>query len=342
MHLSRRLLLVSSLWLIALTRGQAQNSRVTDGVTHTLFKPSAINPEADPKFDEPHWVYVQRDIVVQHDAKLPADRHELLLYIPGTAAPNAKELEPGKVRIYASHTFCLMAASLGYHVIALSYPNSLSASSCNKDQDPEAFEKFRLSIIQGGTSPHITVSRTNSIENRLIELLGVLAKKYPQEDWGDYRSADGSLKWEKIAVAGQSQGGGHAALIGIHHAVPRVICFGAPKDYSQALQKPAAWYLKPGATPKSAYFAFNHDQDRQGCTPPQQIENLKALTLDQFGPPAYVDGAAAPYGGSHILMTNYPGSKVDSLTAHATMLSPKNKERFGEVWKYLLTAETKK
>lgn len=340
-----RPLVAACLWLVLLTStplALAQNSRVTDGVTHTLFKPSALNPEADPKFDEPHWVYVQRDIVVQHDPKLPADRHQLLLFIPGTQPPNLKELEPGKVRIYASHGFCLMAASLGYHVISLSYPNSISASSCNKEQDPEAFEKFRLSIIQGGTSPHISISRTDSIENRLIELLATLAKRFPQEDWAAYRNEDGTPKWEKIAVAGQSQGGGHAALIGIHHKVPRVICFGAPKDYSIALQKPAAWYLKPSATPKSAWYAFNHDQDRQGCTPAQQIENLKVLKLDPFGPPTSVDSTSAPYGRSHILMTNHPGTQVDSLTAHATMLSMKNKERFGEVWKYMLTAETGK
>ncbi|MHB1078981.1 MAG: BPSS1187 family protein [Prosthecobacter sp.] len=343
MPLSRRLLF-SSLWLVAFATVPlcpAQNSRVTDGVTHTLFKPSAINPEVDKKFDEPHWVYVQRDIVVKQDPKLPADRHQLLLFIPGTQPPDLKELEPGKVRTYASHSFCLMAASLGYHVISLWYPNSLSASVCARDAEPGAFEKFRLTLIQGGTSPHITISRTDSIESRLIGLLRVLAKRFPQEDWGAYLNADGTPKWEKIAVAGQSQGGGHAALIGIHHQVPRVLCFGAPKDYSIALKKPAAWYLKPAATPKSAFYAFNHEQDLQGCTPAEQIANLKALKLDQFGPPTTVDGASPPFGNSHILMTNYPGTKVDSHTAHATMLSPKNKERFGDVWKYMLTAEAR-
>ena len=135
-----------------------------------------------------------------------------------------------------------------------------------------------------------------------------------------------------------AEGGGHAALIGIHHKVPRVLCFGAPKDYSIALKKPAAWYLKPSATPKSAFYAFNHEQDHQGCPPAEQILNLKALKLDQFGPPTSVDGATLPYGNAHILMTNFPGTKVDSHLAHGTMLSPKNKERYHEVWKYMLTA----
>ena len=74
-------------------------------------------------------------------------------------------------------------------------------------------------------------------------------------------------------MAGQSQGGGHAALLGIKHPVARVICFGAPKDFSLALTAPAAWLRLDSATPKSAFFAFNHDQDRQGCSPAQQAEN---------------------------------------------------------------------
>ncbi len=159
----------------------AETSKVFDGVNVTLIRPSTVDPASDKKFDEPHWIYVQHDIVLNHDAKLPADRHELLLYIPGTAPRSTKEPEPGHVAIHASHTFCLVAASLGYHVIAISYPNSLSASSCNNDAEPDAFEKFRMAIIQGGTTPHITVSRVDSIENRLIELLKSLAVDIPRK-----------------------------------------------------------------------------------------------------------------------------------------------------------------
>jgi len=310
--------------------------RVTDGVTNTPILPSSTSSEIR-EFDEPHWVYVRNDIILNHDSTLPADRRELLLYIPGTQPPHMKAPEPGHLAHHASHTFCLMAASLGYHVISLSYPNSLSASSCNNEPEPSAFEEFRLAIISGGATKHITVTRPNSIENRLIKLLSYLAQHNPQEGWDAFLNLDGSINWEKIAVAGQSQGGGHAALIGIHHHVSRVLCFGAPKDYSIALRAPAAWYLEDGATPKERYFAFNHEQDHQGCSPEHQLENLKALKLDQFGPPTLVDGISAPYNNTHILMTNYPGSTVDSATAHGTMLNPKNKDLFADVWKYMLT-----
>jgi len=308
----------------------------TDGVSYLPLRPSSTDPQITG-INDPHWVYVHHGIALEHNPNLPADRHQLLLWIPGTKPPNSKAPEPGKLTRGASHTFCLAAASLGYHVIALSYPNLLSASICNEDADPKAFENFRMAIIQGGNTPHLTVARSDSIENRLIKTLQTLAQRLPQEGWNEYLNPDHTIRWDKIAVSGQSQGGGHAALIGLHHKVARVLCFGAPKDYSMKLNAPAAWYATESATPKEVFFAFNHMQDRQGCTPEHQIDNLKALKLDQFGPMTYVDGAHAPFNNSHFLMTNWPGQFVDSQTAHATMINPKYKQMFGEVWVYMLT-----
>lgn len=316
----------------ALAQEDKQTQQALDGL---VIRPSTTDA-AIQEFDDPHWVYVNRDIVLKNDKQQPADRHELLLWIPGTRSPNAQEPPSGKVSRGGSHEFCKLAATLGYHVIALSYPNSISASATNKEPEPEAFEEFRMAIIQGGTTKHVTVSRVNSIENRLIKLLQLLKEKRAREGWAQFLNEDGSIKWGRIAVAGQSQGGGHAALIGIHHRVSRVLCFGAPRDYSVALQAPAAWYLKESATSKDRFFTFNHQQDRQGCTPAQQIENLRALKLDQFGGPVFVENSKTPFNQSRILMTNHPGTKVDSLTAHGTMISGKNKELFGDVWRYML------
>lgn len=325
--------------LICLTTIQAQ----TDSQTQQALDVLAIRPSstvADIKtFDDPHWVYVNRDIVLQKDASLPADRHELLLWIPGTQPPEAKEAPPGRAPRGGSDAFCKLTATLGYHVIAMSYPNTISASVTRNEPEPGAFEEFRMALIAGGTTQHISVSRVDSIENRLIKLLQQLAVKRAREEWSQFLNADGSIKWERLAVAGQSQGGGHAALIGIHHEVSRVLCFGSPKDYSIALRSPAAWYLKESATPKDRFFAFNHEQDHQGCTPDQQIENLKALKLDVYGPPVKVEDSKPPYNGSHILMTNHPGTKVDSRTAHSTMISGSNRRLFEPVWRYMLLHE---
>lgn len=332
---------LSALLLLCLTTLPAQT--VTDPQTQQASNGIPIRPSAADaaitEFDEPHWVYVNRDIVVKKDATLPAERRELLLWIPGTRPPDVAEPPSGRVQRSASNEFCKLASTLGYHVISLNYPNTVSAAVCRNDPDPAAFEEFRMAIIAGGATKHITVSRTDSIENRLIKLLQWLARQRAKEGWGQFLKDDGSIWWERVAVAGQSQGGGHAALIGVHHRVSRVLCFGAPKDHSLALGSPAAWYLKESATPKDRFFAFNHEQDRQGCTPAQQIENLKALKLDAYGPPVKVEDSMPPYGASRIFMTNHPGTEVDSRTAHGTMISGRNKALVEPVWRHMLLHE---
>lgn len=308
------------------------------GLTHEALEGVPILPSITDdrikSFNSPHYCYVDRRIILRHEQQLPSDRHELLLWIPGTSQSGEKERKGG------ADSFCKIAAELGYHVVILKYPNDVSASICGIDSNPSAFEDFRMALIAGGTTDHINISRSDSIENRLIRLLLHLKQTRPREDWGQFLTPSQSIKWETIAVAGQSQGGGHAALIAIKHHVSRVICTGSPKDYSKALNKPAAWYLEESATPKACFFSFTHEQDFQGCTPEQQMENLHALKLDSLGAPANVDNEPYPYHNTRILRTNYPGGKLESEMAHTSVMSSKNKAVFEKVWTYMLTEKT--
>ncbi len=301
--------------------------------------PSKTDPEIST-FDFPHYIFFNPDIVIAGKTNLPAERHQCLLFIPGTQPTGTKG---GK----GPSKFFEEAANLGYHVIKLTYPNDVAAAeACNKIRNPRSFEQFRMALIIGGSFNNpfkdITITRADSIENRLIKLLLYLKQARPQEHWEQFLNEDGSIKWESIAVAGQSQGGGHAALIAVKHRVARVICSGAPKDYNHILKKPAAWYHEVSATPKDRFFAFNHDQDGMGdCTPEEQRENLRALGLEKLGAPADVDTEKPPYHHTRILTTNYPGGKLASKEAHTTFLNPKNADVFRIVWDYVLTEPTK-
>jgi hypothetical protein len=308
------------------------------GVTEVAVRPSRTDP-AIRTFDEPHLVFVHRGIVVERAAGQPAARGELLLFLPGTSpAPAAGSAARGG-RPGAAE-FCHLAANLGYHAIFLRYPNAQSASACARDEDAGEFERFRLAIIRGGASRHITVAREESIEHRVIRLLAHLQQARPREDWARFLTAEGGIRWEKIAVAGQSQGGGHAVLIGLRHQVARVIATGAPKDFSVRHGRPAPWLGAAGsATPRGRFFTFNHVQDRQAATYAQQLENLRALGLAAFGPPVNVDTAAPPYGGTRILVTDFPGGRtLSSREAHTAVISGRNAAHFDPVWRYLLTA----
>jgi len=241
---------------------------------------SVIPSETDPEihqYNTPHWICVNREILLGQRTKV-RDRHQMLLFLPGTGGHGR-----------GAKAFLETGANLGYHCVELMYPDDVAAAEvCRDDPDPTAFEAFRLALIRGGASVHITVERTDSIENRLIKLLLHLRARRPLEDWGQF--LDGrEIAWERIAVAGQSQGGGHAGLIGVKYHVARVIMFGAPKDYSRARRQPAPWYSEEKATPIAAFFAINHRQDRQGCSFSEELENLHALGSDQLGPPVDVD-----------------------------------------------------
>lgn len=302
-------------------------------------KPSVADPRVKT-FDEPNWFYVERDIVVGHDKDLPGDRHQLLLWLVGTGGFG-----------HSAQGFANLSAKLGYHVITLMYPDDVPAAMCANDDDPKSFEKFRMAIIEGGDASYqrgrkeLSIDRAESVESRTIALLKYLQEKRPLEDWGQFLNADHKIKWDKVAIAGHSQGAGHAALIGIKHRVARVICFGGPKDYSKNFDAPAAWYSEKSATPKGRFFAFNHHQDPKGCTPEQLLMNLKALGLD--GSAAEVDQDHSPFHHAHVLFTSYPVLTVDgqdsegAKIAHASVINTKNAERLKDVWTYMLTAPVK-
>lgn len=199
-----------------------------------------------------------------------------------------------------------------------------------------------MAIIAGGTSRHITIDRTESIEHRLIKLLEELQRIRPREEWKQFLNASGGINWRAIAVAGQSQGGGHAALIATKHEVARVIATGAIKDYSLRHRRPATWLSAESATPPSRIFTFNHVQDRQAANLEQQRENNRALRLDTIAPEANVDTATPPYGHSRMLFTDFPGGKtLTSREAHTSVISSANAKVFEPVWRYMLTAEVK-
>jgi len=293
-------------------------------------RPSATDPDIQT-FDYPHAVY------------FPArnrQRNQLLLFIPGTQ-PHDKKGDPEKP---SAIRFCKNAALSGYHVVYLMYPNDVAAAeACRDKPDPDAFSLFRWALIEGGSNAYISVPRSESIENRATKLMLYLQHEHPNQNWGQF-VVNGQVAWEKVAVAGKSQGGGHAAIIATRYLVARVLCFGAPKDYSRYSHAPAKWY-ESSVTPMSRYFAFNNYQDNQGCSPDQQLENIKKLGIDKVGGIADVDKEPRPFHHAHVLFTNWPGTPTDSLTAHVSMIGTKamtaaGTPLFRPVWLYMLNAPT--
>ncbi len=315
--------------LLALFLAAAQLQRVEfPDVTRITVKPS-LTDHAINTFDSDSAAYI---------CPKATPRERLLVFLAGTGGT-------GTGAVY----FCSTAAEQGYHAVNVTYPSSIAATIVRNESDRNAFFNLRLEIIEGGDkSKFIEVNRANSIENRLIKLLHYLDKNRPAEKWGQYLDRSGQPIWAKIAVAGHSQGAGHAAVIGTLHEVDRVVMTGGPKDYDRQAGKPAAWYSMPPKTPINRFFNFNHIQDRQGADYDEQLEVCRVMGMDKAGAPVNVDAEKPPFKHTRILTTNYPGTALESGPAHVSVMSdgatPRTKDGsllFKPVWVYMLTEPVK-
>jgi hypothetical protein len=285
---------------------------------------STLPKELDPritKFDQPHVSWLPSG---------SAPRNQLLLFLPGTGGKPKPAMPLART-----------AASLGYHVISLMYHDgAASQKNCAKSPDPDAYMKFRLAIFRGGDFHKFHVNREDSIEERLTRLLRHLVARQPGKGWDQYVGNRGEINWEKIAVAGLSQGGGHAFVISKFHRVARVLMFGSPKDYSLYYKAPAHGFDSATKTPLDRYFAFNHMRDNgNGCTHDQQAEIFRQMGLAKLGT-ADADRPVSSYGHAHLIYTNVDlkGTKFHgSVLGEGSYIGHTAEELVVPVWKYMLT-----
>jgi hypothetical protein len=269
------------------------------------------------------------DALAPHRATVaPCDQPSgyLVLFLPGTGG-SATAASPSALLRVATQN-CL-------HGISLTYQNANAVwGDCVKDPDPNCYENWRMQKLDGvPRSTYVTTNQPNSIQNRLLRLLEYLAATYPDEGWDTYLN-DGGVRWERVIVTGESQGGGMAALIGHVHLAARVVMFASITDAIGGFNGPSPdWVAKPSATPAERYFGFAHIHDQWW---PAEQKNWASLSLNQFGSVVNVDSAAPPYGGSHMLSTDIQYNHAVPNGAHPTVAAGTNAERFNAVWEYLL------
>ena len=236
------------------------------------------------------------------------------------------------------------AADKGHHAIGLTYHNDSPVNQlCGGGLgDLDCYGDVRLEILFGNNSSQlVNVNRPNSAENRLIKLLSYLDNERPDENWGQYLNSKGEINWQKLVVAGHSQGGGHAGILGRYKPVARSIMFAA-MDFSGVLQQPANWIgdpaSTPNATPPEKFFAFSHVGDEAVNFLRLRNQIWPAYGIDALGPVVSVDGVIPPYASSHTLT-----STRDCENAHGCIVADlrtpieNGVPVFAPVWDYLLS-----
>lgn len=226
---------------------------------------------------------------------------------------------------------CEHAASLGLDVISLSYPNDVATAPLGESSDPMIFDNYRDEICFGNqVSNVVDVNAANSINSRTIKLLQYLNIEYPTQNWSQYLSESNTLRWEKIVVAGHSQGSGHAGYLGKKNLVDRVIMFSGPNDYNTTNDEPANWLTQNGATPLNKHYSLLHVQDE--IVPfTNQVNNLRGLgILTASEDPLPIDNLAPPYSNAHSLSLN-----INALSNHSSTIG--SNSILPEIWTYMFT-----
>ena len=247
-------------------------------------------------------------------------------YVPAVGAPTGRLLVflPGATAEPADYDDVLKnAAAAGDDALGLAYVNDIRIFVvCGNDQTPSCQEDIRIEVLRGDDrSPHVDVGPADSILNRLVKLLQSLG-------WTQY--LDGNApRWSSIAVAGHSQGSGHAAMIGRFFEAERVLLF--------AGTEPAPWTQQPRRTPAERTWGFGHVDDPLFRAFPRSWDNLGIP-----GAPTSVDDAAPPYGGSHQLTSSAPPNPDDD-NAHrspigdtATPRDAEGRSLYAPTWCHML------
>jgi hypothetical protein len=203
-------------------------------------------------------------------------------------------------------------ASLGHWAINLRYPNDWTIGRLSRRSNAaHVHESLRLQILDGrDRAGLINFPRQDCIFNRLHKLLVWLKGRQPGKGWDQFLSSD-LPRWDRIAAAGHSQGGGHAAILGKNIQIERVVMLSAPADCVES-EGPAPWLSRPGATNSDNYYGFAHLQD-------PAIERIlagwQAIGMGKQGAPVRIEQNQPPYENSHQLVTDVA---VDEGSAHGS------------------------
>jgi hypothetical protein len=263
-----------------------------------VVRPINLDPATDALPDKEHLIL------------FPSDRRllePLFIFLSGSSgqpANNQRILE--------------IAARAGYRSVGLAYVNDISVNDRCQGKPDDCPGMVRLENLDGmDRGAYIEVERANSIEHRIIRLLQALSAGYPGEGWDAYLVGE-TIQWERIVIAGFSQGGGQAALIAGEHLVARAayVDFGGDLVGDSLLNVAAApWVTEPRVTPPERQFSILHQANH---FEPKGLYH-EAIGITAFGPYALVETAEPPYGWTHTLLTNALPATGTYADAHVSM-----------------------
>jgi hypothetical protein len=205
----------------------------------------------------------------------------------------------------AGGEFC---ARRGFHVLGVAAFQDYDVLAHGAD----FFGNARRSVFEGvlythdGEFANIKMTPADGVMQRTKKALEYLHAKYPEEDWGYFLQADGSVRWSDVIFSGFSHGGSNAARFAFLVRASRVVSLSAPRentctrlDLANCGGVVATWLGEVAKTPMDRFFAVTGKSDDQ------HLQHLFAMEKTRYsGAATSIDGAQPPYGNSHRLIAN--------------------------------------
>lgn len=184
----------------------------------------------------------------------------LLVWLPGTNG----RASPGPRQLFDT------VLQQGYRLISLTYLNSVAVSQvcvgATLRSQPSCAGRMRQHRVWG--EPHtrlIEDKPEDAIVPRLTRLLQHLARSDAAGQWAQYLDGE-EPRWDRIVLAGQSQGGGMAGFIAQTRRVAGVIMFSGGWDRASSGADIAEWYSRQSLTPPQRWHATFHKDEPQAST----------------------------------------------------------------------------
>ncbi|HMJ55378.1 MAG TPA: hypothetical protein VK540_25055 [Polyangiaceae bacterium] len=195
-------------------------------------------------------------------------------------------------------------AARGFHVFAVTYYTEYNIVRA----DAAFYGDARLEVFEGVDHTEkyefatVHITKPDCIEVRVAKGLKYLQGLYPEEDWGYYLNADGSVRWSDVIVSGMSHGASAATRIAMVRTLAGAVSLAGPRDNSCgtdpacATGTVASWFSEVPKTPLDRVYAMT------GALDAQHPEHLFAMQkIGYVGQVVDVDTTALPYNATHRL-----------------------------------------
>lgn len=230
----------------------------------------------------------------------------------------------GKLIVQLDNNAYTFGLKRGFHVLGVNLPvfnTAYATRNFNGDCRLEAFDGV-------DRCADFAVTPAESVTGQVTQSLKDLQTMFPEEDWGYFLDADGSVRWSDVGFTGHSHRAQSATRFAVAVCAYRAVARSGPRDNvcgtgqakadfdpqnppydpNCAPAKISAWLDDVPKTPLDRFFGFVGKMDDEYGDIQFTMEHLKFV-----GKPVNVSTAKAPYDGSHRFYADAGHDGFDSM-----------------------------